>query len=470
MKFISIKQNILKITLLVLGMVAASATIAHAQTLNTLASFDGTNGSEPYVAVVQGLDGNFYGTTLYGGAGGYGSIFKITPAGTLTTIYSFKNGNDGRYPYAPLLLGLDGNFYGTASSAGASGLWGTVFKVTPSGTFTTLHSFERTDGATPVAGLVQANTGILYGTTQSGGTNNDGTIFKITTTGHLTTLHNFDQTDGAYPMGALYQGINGDFYGTTYQGGTNGLGTVFKISSTGTFTSLYSFAGYPSDGSEPYAALVQASNGSFYGVTWEGGSNDNGAIFKMTSAGAVTLEHSFDGSDGGNPGAPLIQATDGNFYGTANAGGVSSSGCVEACGTIFKMTPTGTFTMLENFDATNGAYPFGALLQGTNGTFYGTTQQGGTSNQGIVFSLSVHLVPFVSPLPTSGKVGATVTILGSNLTSATAVTFNGTTATFTVVSNTEITATVPTGATTGKIEVTTAHATLKSNVSFRVVQ
>jgi uncharacterized repeat protein (TIGR03803 family) len=469
MDLISFKQNIWKISLIVLGIVAASATAAYAQTLTTLASFDGTNGNEPDAAVVQGVDGNFYGTTVFGGALGYGSVFKMTPAGTVTTLYSFTDADDGRYPYAPLLLGFDGNFYGTTSGAGASGLWGTVFKITPGGTLTTLHSFERTDGSVPVAGLVQADNGTLYGTTLEGGANEDGTIFKISTSGNLTTLHNFDETDGASPNGALYQGTDGNFYGTTYAGGTNSIGTVFKISPTGSFTSLHSFTGYPTDGSEPYSALVQASNGTFYGNTWEGGASDYGSIFKMSSAGVVTLEHSFDGTDGGNPASPLIQATNGNLYGTADGAGASSSGCVEGCGTIFEITPGGVFTLLETFDSTNGAYPLASLLQGTNGTLYGTTSKGGTDNDGIVLSLNVRLGPFVALLPNSGKVGATVTILGNNLTGATAVSFNGTDATFTVVSKTEITATVPTGATSGKIQVTTPHATLKSNVSFRVI-
>lgn len=446
----------------------ATATASWAQTFNTLVNFNGTNGSEPYAAVVQGTDGNLYGTTVFGGALGFGSVFKMTPTGTLTTIYSFTNSNDGRYPYAPLLLGFDGNFYGTASGGGANNFYGTVFRVTPSGTFATLHSFDSTDGSAPVAGLIQASDGTFYGTTESDGANLKGTVFKMTAKGALTTMHSFDGTDGAYPMGALLQGMDGNFYGTTYQGGANNLGTVFKISPAGTFSSLHSFAGYPSDGSEPYSALLQAANGTFYGTTWEGGSNDNGAVFTMNSAGVVTPFHSFDGTDGGNPGAPLIQATNGNFYSVANAAGATSTGCTEGCGTLFEITPAGVFTILENFDKTNGAFPFGALVQSTNGTVYGAASQGGSSNLGVVFSMAAGLGRFVQTLPTSGKAGSKVIILGNNLTGATAVTFNGTAATFTVVSSTEITTTVPTGATTGKIVVTTPHGILKSNVAFRI--
>jgi uncharacterized repeat protein (TIGR03803 family) len=324
-----------------------------------------------------------------------------------------------------------------------------------------------------VAGLVLASNGDFHGTTEQGGQSEYGTVFKITSAGTLSTIHNFESfngTEGAYPMAALYQATDGNFYGTTYQGGANGFGIVFKIGPTSNFTVLHNFAGPPSDGSVPFAAPVQAANGAFYGTTWKGGSNDSGSVFEMTSTGTVTVLHSFDGTGGGNPGAPLIQATDGNLYSTANGAGEGSSGCVEGCGTIFKITTADVFTTLEDFDETNGAFPFAALVQGTNGVLYGTTQYGGMDNNGAVYSLSLNLGPFVEPLPTSGKVGGKVIILGNNLTGATAVSFNGTAATFTVNSSTAITATVPTGATTGKIEVTTPHATLKSNVLFRIIR
>jgi len=446
---------------------AAAVVASPATTFTTLVSFDGTNGEFPeYAPLVQGLHGNLYGTTAYGGANGEGTVFKITPGGTLTTLHSFDS-TDGEYPYAGLVQATSGNFHGTTSGGGANG-YGTVFKITPGGTLTTLHSFDSADGAYPYAGLVQATNGNFYGTTSGGGANGYGTVFKITPEGTLTTLYSFcaqpNCTDGATPYATLVQATNGNFYGTTEIGGANGYGTVFKITARGTLTTLYSFCAQPncSDGATPYAGLVQATNGNFYGTTFNGGADGYGTVFKITPRGMLTRLRSFDGTDGASPIAGLVQATDGNFYGTTEIGKPNGEG------TVFEITARGTLTTLHSFAGADGAFPFAGLAQGTNGNFYGTAYEGGTANDGTVFSLSVGLGPFVETLPTSGKVGTKIIILGNNLTGASSVTFNGTAATFTVVENSEITTTVPTGATTGTVEVTTPKGTLKSNVPFRV--
>ena len=394
------------------------------------------DGQGPQGTLVQAANGELYGTTLGGGANNYGAVFRITSSGTLTTIYSFCSQSecaDGETPNA-LVLATNGNLYGTTSGGGASdkcfsGGCGTVFELTPAGTLTTLYHFcaqsrACTDGEKPYAGLVQAANGDLYGTTFYGGANGGGTVFKITPGGTLTTLYSFcsqsECADGSGPYVGLVQAANGNFYGTTVVGGAYGPGTVFKITPSGTLTTLYSFcvqAGCP-DGETPYAGLVQA--------------------------------------------------TDGNLYGTTSAGGADGSG------TIFEITPNGTLTTLYNFCAqsgcTDGGTPDAGLVQATNGDLYGTTWSGGADNVGTVFNLSVGLAPVVKTLPTSGEVGAGVGILGSDLTGATSVTFNGPPATFTVVSRTLITATVPTGATTGKVEVTTPSDTLSTrNVNFQVL-
>ena len=446
-----------------------------AQTFTTLANFPQTDGANPrLMSLVQGADGNFYGTTCdlgcvgEGGANGFGTVFKVTPTGTLTTLYSFcaqTKCTDGAFPVAGLVLGTDGNFYGTTAYGGDSDSDGTVFKITSGGTLTTLHTFDSTDGAYPYAALVQATNGNFYGTTSYGGANGYGTVFEITSGGALTTLHSFDDTDGAYPEAALVQATNGNFYGTTFEGGTSGDGTVFTINSGGTLTTLHSFDG--ADGYLPVGALVQATNGIFYGTTLEGGTNGYGTVFKITSGGTLNTLHNFDSTDGALPEAGLVQATNGIFYGTTLYGGTNEA-CSVGCGTVFSITAGGTLTTLHNFDATDGDDPFGGLVQATNGTFYGTTYSGGANAGGTIFSLGAGLGPFVKTLPTSGTVGAAVTILGTNLTGATSVTFNGTAATFTVVSKSEITTRVPTGATTGKVKVVTPSRTLSSNVSFRV--
>ena len=375
----------------------AAATASPAQTLTTLASFDQIDGSDSEAPLTQGPDGNFYGTTFYGGTGG--NVFKVTPSGTLTSLYSFcskPNCADGSNPAAGLALGTDGNFYGT-TSYGSVDNDGTVFEVTPAGALTTLQnlpngSYNWGTPAVTQAGLLLASDGNFYGTTPGGGTTG-GTVFRMTQSGTLTTLYNFcsqpNCADGATPSALLLQATDGAFYGTTYYGGsgcniTGGCGTVFKITPSGTLTTLYSFClhtGCP-DGWHPKASLVQGFDGNLYGTTSAGGPYTDGTIFKMTTAGALTTLHSlYYNTDGSVPSA-LVQATDGNFYGTAYYGGTDQSG------TIFEITPTGTFTTLHNFDGTDGASPDAALIQAIDGNFYGTTFAGGSDEQGTVFRLT----------------------------------------------------------------------------------
>ncbi len=454
---------------------AAMAVASPAQKFTTLVNFDETNGSHPwYESLIQGTDGNYYGTTEGGGTGVGGTVFQITRGGTLTPLYSF-DGTDGQSPYAGLLQAANGNFYGTTYQGGANNA-GTVFQITPGGTLTPLYNFcaktNCSDGGYPYAGLVQATNGNLYGTTYGGGAyGNYGTVFEITPEGTLTTLHSFcakaQCPDGALPYAGLVQATNGDLYGTTYGGGAYGdYGTVFKITTAGKLTTLHSFD--YTDGWLPEGGLVQATNGSFYGTTSSGGPNENGTVFKITAAGKLTTLYSFcaqaNCTDGTNPTAGLVQGTDGDFYGTTVEGGANNGNY----GTIFKITPGGTLTTLHSFDGTDGEAPYGGLLQATSGTFYGTTEVSTTTGYGTVFSLSMGLGAFVETQPTSGAVGAPVIIRGDNLTGTTAVTFHGTAATFSVVSSSEITTTVPPGATTGTVEVTTPSGTLKSNVKFRV--
>jgi uncharacterized repeat protein (TIGR03803 family) len=436
----------------------------HAQTLTTLTNFAGSNGSDPlFAALLQGTDGNLYGTTSGGGAHGHGTVFKVTTGGTLKTLYSFcaKSGcADGSAPYAGLIQAKDGNFYGTTEAGGTNNA-GTVFKITAAGTLTTLHKFNYNDGANPYAALLQGKDGNFYGTTESGGAHILGTVFKMTSTGTLTTLHSFNLTDGSSPEAALIQAADGNFYSTTYNGGTEGYGTVFKITSGGTLTTLHIFN--DTDGRAVTPGLVQASDGNFYGATSLGGANGYGNVFMMTPQGVVTTLHSFNATDGATPNQ-LALGSDGKFYGTTISGGTNTDG------TIFEITPQGVFTSLHNFSKSDGADPFAGLVQDTDGKFYGTTSFGGSKNSGTVFRLDVGLGPFVETLPTAGKVGAKINILGTNLTGATSVSFNGTAAAFTVVSASEITTTVPNGAITGTVQVVTPSGTLLSNAAFQVTQ
>src|ERR1017187_2177770 len=253
--------------------IALPAQIATLTTIHRFCSQSGCpDGDAPYAGLVQATNGGLYGTTYGGGTNSAGTIFKITPGGTLTTLYSFcpqTNCTDGLGPQAGLVQAANGDLYGTTQSGGANVYYGTVFKITPGGTLTTLYSFcsqtNCADGANPWAGLVQAANGDLYGTTPQGGANRGGTIFKITPGGTLTTLYSFcsqtNCTDGATPFAGLVQAANGDLYGTTFYGGSGG--TVFKITPGGTLTTLYNFCSQTNctDGDQPFAGLVQAANG-----------------------------------------------------------------------------------------------------------------------------------------------------------------------------------------------------------------
>jgi len=487
------------------------AIASHAQTFTTLADFDWTNGPAPWSALVQGTDGNFYGTAnpveIDCPYTRCGRVFKINQAGKLTVVRSF-DGTDGAYPTG-LVLATDGNFYGTTVGGGVNlgcpnygpGC-GTVFKITPAGKLTTLYSFcsqggkNCTDGAAPFAGLVQGTEGDLYGTTFGGGTGSAcqgcGTVFKITPAGKLTTLYSFcseggaNCTDGAWPYpGALSQSSNGIFYGTTSGGGTYGAGTIFKITAAGKLTTLYSFCPETNctDGENPGAPLVQSTDGNFYGITPSGGANSSacwgsgcGTIFTITAEGKLTTLYSFCSQENCTDGAlpeGLAFATDGNLYGTTLNGGTNSSGCNGlGCGTVFQVTATGTLTTLHSFAQPDGAGPFRGVLQATTGTFFGATAWGGTNcngNCGTIYSLSMGLGPFVTFVQASGKVGWKAEILGQGFTGTTGVSFNGTPGVaFVVKSDTYLRATVPAGATTGPVTVTTPSGTLTSNVPYRV--
>ncbi len=437
-----------------------------------------------YPRLVQATDGYLYGTTSYGGgAEGEGTVFRISPTGSQTSLYSFCTqslcADDGADPVGALVQATNGDLYGTTTNYGANG-GGTVFKITTSGKLTTLYDFCAqsgcTDGENPNGGLVQATGGDLFGTTIGGGAHGGGTIFKITLSGTLTTLYSFCSqngcADGYSPNSGLVQATNGNFYGTTYNGGSNGnVGTVFKITRSGTLTTLYSFCAQAGcvDGELPQGGLVQTASGDFYG-TAAGGANYGGTIFKISPSGTLTTLYNFCSqsacTDGAGPGG-LVQATDGNFYGTTYNGG--SNGNV---GTVFKITRSGTLTTLHSFCSqpycADGAYP-GSLVQETNGKLYGTASLGGAIGNGTIFSFSLGLDAFVKTQTASGNVGEAVEILGTNLTGATRVTFNGVAATFTVLSSSEISTTIPAGATTGPVQVTTPYGTLSSNVHFRVL-
>ena len=418
-----------------LGVVVLCATcvlLTQARSPVTLVNFYGNNGVNPDAPLIQGADGNLYGTTFQGGANnGYqGTVFQVTLAGTLTTLYSFTGPpSDGDFPYAGLVQGLDRSFYGTTQDGGVitsncSQGCGTIFKMAPSGTVIWRYYFHGTDGAVPDGGLIQGSDGYLYGTTSQGGTGTNcaqlqppgcGTFYKISPAGVLTTLHNFNYIDG-YQPGPLIQGWDGNFYGTTSEGIVSsqvcgfGCGTIFRATPAGRVTTLYAFDG--TEGIFPRESLIQASDGNLYGTTSGGGTGSNcphgwgcGTIFQISPASPYTLTtlHVLNGADGYNPNGGLVQGSDGYLYGTTNSGGANSGG------TIFRVTLGGTFSTLYNFCSLQGCLdgngPSGTLLQATNGVFYGMTFGGGAFGPGTVFSFDEGLgVPLSVTLVGGGSV------------------------------------------------------------------
>ena len=343
-------------------------------------AFTFSEGYSPYTALVQGNDKFFYGTAYQGGSIGYGSIYRIDAAGSLTTLHSFNYG-DGANPFASLLLASDGFFYGTTVSGGLSGA-GTVYRMDSAGTVTTLHQFSYIDGAYPYASLIQASDGFFYGTTYQGGPSGVGTVYRMDNAGTVTTLHGFSFGDGAFLLGRLIEASDGSFYGTTQTSGPGGYGTVFRMDSSGTVTTLHGFS--YGDGAYPYTGVIQASDGQFYGTTFIGGSSGAGTVYRMDNTGALTTLHVFTNSDGPNPYAPLIQASDGFFYGTTSGGGASLAG------TVYRMDASGTVTTLHAFARSDGASPYAALLQSSDGYLYGTAQSGGPQNAGTVFRVTLQ--------------------------------------------------------------------------------
>jgi len=517
------KFSLLKTASFVSVFCIAAAIASYGKTnFTSVVSFEATDGANPDSSLIQGSDGNFYGTARFGGLPeatcgypGCGTAFRLTPEGSLTVLYKFCSlaaCADGAYP-GELVQSSNGNFYGITGSGG-SGKYctirssstpgcGTVFSITPAGKLTTLYSFcsqaDCRDGYVGgfIAGLIQATSGNFYGTTYGAGANGYGTVFEMTSTGKLSTLYSFcsktNCADGSNALAALFQGSDGNLYGTTNGGGdgshctiTGGCGTVFKITPAGKLTTLDSLCNLQncSDGATPYGALAQGRDGNFYGTTYGGGANSScpgscGTIFKITTGGKLTTLYSFcpqtGCSDGFGPWAGLSLGTDGNFYGTTGYGG-NTDGGASGNGIIFKVTAAGVLTVLYSFDNTGGSVPFAHLVQATNGTFYGTTTWGGDlscsspNGCGTVFNLSVGFGPFVETNPNTGKQGTKIGILGQGFSSSSVVKFGGTKA-ITIARNgtTFITATIPAGALTGSVTVTTGTTTLTSTKTFDVL-
>ena len=392
------------IGILIIGLAAAACRAQPRLMLTTVANFNDTNsGGNDLPAVIQGKDGMLYGFTQHGGPFDFGTVFRSTLSGSVTTLASF-NGTNGMYPEAALIQAPDGNFYGTT-------IWGgdyddgTIYRMDTNGVLTTLFSFYGTNGEVPDSALIIGSDGALYGVTQAGGQNftnpnrGDGTIFKITTNGEFTSLASFNGTNGSEPLDII-QASDGNFYGTAVYGdidsNNSDFGIVFQMTPDRQINTFVQFDG--TNGWGPIA-IIEASDGCLYGTAANGGvfytgpdypqNSGYGTVFKVTTNGVFTLLASFDGTNGASPDAPLLEVCNGVFYGTAQYGGVYSNGAgiYSTEGTLFQVTTSGDLTALLSFGGhSETVLPSSPvnLIKATDDNYYGGSRG---PNQGSVFCI-----------------------------------------------------------------------------------
>ena len=337
-----------------------------------------------------------------------GVIFRITPSGDETVFYSFRpSGEDGYTPLGGLIQGADGALYGTTSNGGAFGGSGTIFRIDLNGQFRVLHSFSgiNGEGHTSTDALTLADDGNFYGVTKSGGANicgqipqaggNCGTIFKMTATGEFTTLHSFGRTasDGVQPNGPLLQTADGSFYGTTGIGGSYNRGTIFRLTPAGALNIIYSFGETSGDPSSPQGSLIEDSNGILYGTTPSGGTG-SGTVYRLDRSDRVTVLFNFEQNvSGSGPSRVLALGKDGNIYGTTRTGGQNGRG------TAFRLSTSGALTTLFTFGPIQEKPydPETGVIEGADGALYGTTfyneglgAVGARSGSGTVYKLTIR--------------------------------------------------------------------------------
>ena len=460
-------------SLLFLLAILLGSPMAHAQNVTKLHDFNcATEGCYPLYpdVLVQGRDGNLYGTTYEGGPNscdvnahtcGTFFMFNVT-TGALTTLFSFDKVAHGGKPQGGLTLALDGNFYGTTSVGGANGL-GNVFRITPAGMITVLHDFSASEGSAVWAAPVLGKDGNLYGTIGLNAANSNGAAYKITVSSGAYKL--LTQAVPGYAYSALHLGLDGSLYVTTYNGGTNKKGALYSMSSTGATKLIYSLNG--TTGSNPYDTVTQDAAGIFY-FNAQGSANNAGSVLKVTSRGVATDLHDFGAfvGDGSNPYDALVTASDGNLYGVTNSGGGHGDG------TLFEIADsTGIYSSLYSFDGfAHGADPVSDPVQHSNGLIYGMTRVGGSNGMGVLFSVDNSLPKYARLMTFWGSAGGTVQILGTGLTGTTAVDFGtGASTSVNVVSDTYLTAVVPADGVTGTVTVKTPGGTLTGQRPFHVI-
>lgn len=398
-------------------LVAALVMLLHypatAQVFTKLVNLVGNNGATPmYMTMIEANDGNLYGTTIAGGANGEGVLFQMTLSGQMQIVHSFCNHSgcpDGSQPYGGVIQGTDGDLYGTTAYGGYHRHpVGTVFKATLGGQFKVLHKFclnykrgKCGDGALPLAAPVEGQNGQFYLTTNASlpmDNSSNSTAVRISSSGSFAVLCSDRGNcpaaeDLQETVSPLIQAKDGSFYGTAGYG-EQGNGTIFKIKS-GKVSSFHNFCKQKdcADGLQPLGSLVVGSDGNFYGTTFgqpaSSWATKYGTVFSITPSGKLTTLYVFctqaNCADGASPTAGLVQGTDGNFYGTTTMGGTHN------VGTLFQITPQGVLTVLHSFSGGDGSNPIGGLIQASNRLFYGSTSSGGSADTGTIFSLDMGL-------------------------------------------------------------------------------
>jgi uncharacterized repeat protein (TIGR03803 family) len=355
-------------------------------------SFPGaTDGADPAAGVTRDAAGDLYGATSQSGLYSHGTVYTVSASGTESVLYNFTGGADGAEPQGAITLDMAGNVYGTTLYGGNGPgcanciTYGVVYKVNPAGQESVIYSFQGgADGYMPSSGVIRDAAGNLYGTTTEGGASGYGLVYKIDPSGVKTTLYSFTgTTDGAYPAGGLVRDAAGNFYGTAEQGGASGLGVIYKLDTAGQFTVLHSFTGNP-DGGFPTSGLIIDSAGNLYGTVSGGGAYTAGDVYKLSSAGQLTVLYTFTGhADGYGPSGGVIRDAAGSLYGCTGSGGLAGYGVV------YKILPDESESVLYSFTGLqDGSHPVGSLTADRSGNLYGATMAGGTGMDGVVFELT----------------------------------------------------------------------------------